>query len=126
MATRILIVDDEPPIIDVLEYKLKTANYEMIVAQDSQEALDKARRQRPDLVILDLMLPKLDGLEICRALRLAQFGLNLSSRNRGQGKFRSRVRGGCRGPGRLYSRHSPRASRTAFGPYPRSPGRRQA
>jgi len=69
MATRILIVDDEPPIIDVLEYNLKKANYEVIVAHDGQEALEKARRQRPDLVILDLMLPKLDGLEVCRALR---------------------------------------------------------
>jgi phosphate regulon transcriptional regulator PhoB len=69
MATRILIVDDEPPIIDVLEYNLKKANYEVIVARDGQEALEKARRQRPDLVILDLMLPKMDGLEVCRALR---------------------------------------------------------
>jgi phosphate regulon transcriptional regulator PhoB len=69
MATRILIVDDEPPIIDILEYNLKKANYEVIVARDGQEALEKARRQRPDLVILDLMLPKLDGLEVCRALR---------------------------------------------------------
>ena len=69
MVTRILIVDDEPPIIDVLEYNLKKANYEVIVARDGQEALEKARRQRPDLVILDLMLPKLDGLEVCRALR---------------------------------------------------------
>jgi len=69
MATRILIVDDEPPIIDVLEYNLKKANYEVIVARDGQEALEKARHQRPDLVILDLMLPKLDGLEVCRALR---------------------------------------------------------
>ena len=69
MVTRILIVDDEPPIIDILEYNLKKANYEVIVARDGQEALEKARRQRPDLVILDLMLPKLDGLEVCRALR---------------------------------------------------------
>jgi len=69
MATRILIVDDEPPIIDILEYNLKKANYEVIVARDGQEALEKARRQRPDLVILDLMLPKMDGLEVCRALR---------------------------------------------------------
>jgi phosphate regulon transcriptional regulator PhoB len=69
MATRILIVDDEPPIIDVLEYNLKKANYEVVVARDGQEALEKARHQRPDLVILDLMLPKLDGLEVCRALR---------------------------------------------------------
>jgi phosphate regulon transcriptional regulator PhoB len=69
MAARILIVDDEPPIIDVLEYNLKKANYEVIVARDGQEALEKARRQRPDLVILDLMLPELDGLEVCRALR---------------------------------------------------------
>jgi two-component system response regulator VicR len=69
VAYRILVVDDEPPIVDVLAYNLQRANYEVIIARDGEEALDKARRTQPDLIILDLMLPRLDGLEVCRALR---------------------------------------------------------
>ena len=64
VAARILIVDDEPPIVDMLAYNLKRANYEVLIARDGQEALDKARREQPDLIILDLMLPRLDGLEV--------------------------------------------------------------
>ena len=69
MPARILVVDDEPPIVDMLSYNLQQANYEVIVARDGQEALLKARQEQPDLIILDLMLPRLDGLEVCRALR---------------------------------------------------------
>jgi two-component system alkaline phosphatase synthesis response regulator PhoP len=69
MSSKILIVDDEPPIIDVLSYNLKRANYEVIVARDGEQALQQARREQPDLIILDLMLPRLDGLEVCRTLR---------------------------------------------------------
>ena len=69
MSARILIVDDEPPIVDVLAYNLQQANYQVLVARDGEEALDLARREQPDLIILDLMLPRLDGLEVCRALR---------------------------------------------------------
>jgi DNA-binding response OmpR family regulator len=69
MSAKILIVDDEPPIIDMLSYNLKRANYEVFVAWDGQQALVQARRERPDLIILDLMLPRLDGLEVCRILR---------------------------------------------------------
>lgn len=69
MSTRILVVDDEPPIVDMLSYNLKRASYEVITARDGEEALVKARQQAPDLIILDLMLPRLDGLEVCRALR---------------------------------------------------------
>ncbi len=69
MSPKILIVDDEPPIIDVLAYNLKRANYEVIVARDGEQALVQARREQPDLIILDLMLPRLDGLEVCRILR---------------------------------------------------------
>jgi DNA-binding response OmpR family regulator len=64
-----LIVDDEPPIVDVLSYNLRRENYEVLVARDGEEALLQARREQPDLVILDLMLPRLDGLEVCKALR---------------------------------------------------------
>ena len=69
MSARILIVDDEPPIIDVLAYNLQRANYQVVIARDGEEALAQARREQPDLVILDLMLPKLDGIEVCKALR---------------------------------------------------------
>jgi two-component system response regulator VicR len=66
---KILIVDDEPPIVDVLAYNLKRANYDVLIARDGEEALSQARQEQPDLVILDLMLPRLDGLEVCRTLR---------------------------------------------------------
>ncbi len=69
MAARILIVDDEPPIVDVLSYNLKRAHYEVLVARDGEQALTQARQMQPDLIILDLMLPGLDGLEVCRILR---------------------------------------------------------
>jgi DNA-binding response OmpR family regulator len=69
MSAKILIVDDEPPIIDMLSYNLRRGNYEVVVAWDGEEALQKARLEQPDLIILDLMLPRLDGLEVCRTLR---------------------------------------------------------
>ncbi|HEY4721739.1 MAG TPA: response regulator, partial [Anaerolineae bacterium] len=66
---KILIVDDEPPIIDVLSYNLKRANYDVVIARDGEQALAQFRREQPDVIILDLMLPKLDGLEVYRAVR---------------------------------------------------------
>jgi two-component system response regulator VicR len=69
MSARILIVDDEPAIVDMLAYNLRRANYQVITAQDGEEALSKGLQEQPDLIILDLMLPRLDGLEVCRALR---------------------------------------------------------
>lgn len=69
MAAKILVVDDEPPIVNMLAYNLKQANYEVVTARDGEEALTVARREQPDLLILDLMLPYLDGLDVCRTLR---------------------------------------------------------
>lgn len=69
MTATILIVDDEPSIIDVLAYNLEKSHYRVLVAGDGHRALELARRERPDLVVLDLMLPGVDGLEVCRALR---------------------------------------------------------
>jgi two-component system response regulator VicR len=69
LSARILVVDDEPAIVDMLAYNLKRANYEVLIARDGEEALSQAQSGRPDLVILDLMLPRLDGLEVCRVLR---------------------------------------------------------
>lgn len=68
MAT-ILIVDDEPSIIDALRYNLEKLNYHVLVAMDGQSALKKARGENPDLIVLDLMLPGLDGIEVCREIR---------------------------------------------------------
>jgi len=72
LGAKILIVDDEAPIIDVLSYNLKQANYEVVVARDGEQALAQVRKELPDLIILDLMLPRLDGLEVCRILRREQ------------------------------------------------------
>jgi two-component system response regulator VicR len=67
--SKILVVDDEPSIVDVLVYNLEHANYKVFIARDGEEALAMAQREQPDLIVLDLMLPRLDGLEVCRALR---------------------------------------------------------
>jgi DNA-binding response OmpR family regulator len=66
---RILVVDDEQPILDFIEMGLQYEGYAVCVAADGHNALDKARREPPDLVILDVMLPGIDGLEVCRRLR---------------------------------------------------------
>ncbi len=63
---KILVVDDEPKILKVLEQTLTKQNYEVITASDGEEALSKLEDKRPDLMVLDLMLPKLDGFEVCR------------------------------------------------------------
>jgi len=66
---RILVVDDEPDLIRVLEFGLKASGYAVEVAADGQEGLKKAREIKPDVILLDLMLPKLDGYKICRLLK---------------------------------------------------------
>ncbi len=66
---RILVVDDEEDILNVLRFRLEANNYEVLVASDGQEGLNKARSEKPDLMILDLMLPKLDGYKVCRMLK---------------------------------------------------------
>jgi DNA-binding response OmpR family regulator len=65
----ILVVDDEPSINEVVSLYLRRAGYQVVVARDGQAALEALERQPPDLVVLDLMLPKVDGLEITRRLR---------------------------------------------------------
>jgi two-component system phosphate regulon response regulator PhoB len=67
--SRILIIEDERPLVKVLAYNLQREGYEVTVAHDGQEGLRKALTNPPDLVLLDLMLPTLDGLEVCRELR---------------------------------------------------------
>jgi len=68
-SDRILVVDDERSITDLLVYNLQRSGYQVVVACDGRQALRLAQAERPDLVILDLMLPGLDGLDVCRALR---------------------------------------------------------
>ena len=69
MKPKILVVDDEPDVLHLMEYNLNGANYDVVTAGDGLEALKKARGQMPNLIILDLMLPELDGLEVCKLLR---------------------------------------------------------
>ena len=66
---KILIVEDEPTLLETLKYNLERQGYEVVTAADGVQALPKAREEKPDLVILDVMLPGLDGFEICRILR---------------------------------------------------------
>jgi len=66
---RILIVDDEDDLRSMLKFRLEATGYEVDEAADGQEGLDKARTAWPDLVILDLMLPKIDGFKVCRMLK---------------------------------------------------------
>jgi DNA-binding response OmpR family regulator len=69
VRARILVVDDEPEAVELLEFNLKKAGFEVIAAGDGAEALRKARSTLPHLIVLDLMLPELDGLEVCKMLR---------------------------------------------------------
>ena len=69
MTCKILIVDDEPNIVLSLEYLMKREGYEVILARDGHEALEMLRRERPHLVLLDVMMPKKTGFEVCQELR---------------------------------------------------------
>ena len=69
MAKKILLVDDEPQMVDMLKIRLEASGYEIITAHDGQEGLEKARKEKPDLMILDLMLPKIDGYKVCGLLK---------------------------------------------------------
>lgn len=69
MVQKILVVDDESSVSSLLAYNLRKVGYEPLVAADGRTALQMAKQARPDLILLDLMLPVLDGLEVCRQLR---------------------------------------------------------
>jgi len=69
MVPRILIVDDENDFIELLQYKLAGYGYELIVANDGVHALSQARTLKPNLILLDILLPDLDGLSVCEILR---------------------------------------------------------
>jgi DNA-binding response OmpR family regulator len=69
MSKKILIADDELNIVISLEFLLRREGFEVLVAVDGEEALAKARAERPDLVLLDVMMPKMNGFDVCQALR---------------------------------------------------------
>lgn len=69
MAAKILLVEDEKALSRIVRYNLEKEGHRVLVAEDGEAGLALARRERPDLVLLDIMLPKLDGLAVCRALR---------------------------------------------------------
>lgn len=66
---RILVADDEPDILDIISYNLRIEGYDVITAKDGDEALMKAKSAKPDLIILDVMMPKRTGMDVCRVLR---------------------------------------------------------
>lgn len=66
---KILIVDDEPDILEILQYNLEKEGFNVLLASDGQEGLEIATEESPDLIILDIMMPKIDGVELCRTLR---------------------------------------------------------
>lgn len=69
MSQKVLVVDDEQSIVTLLKYNLETAGYIVEVAYDGEEALQKVESSQPDLILLDVMLPKKDGIEVCKTIR---------------------------------------------------------
>lgn len=69
MAEKVLLVDDEEPIVESIEFALRQEGFDVVKAHDGQEALQKVQLEKPNLIVLDLMLPQLSGLEVCRLLR---------------------------------------------------------
>jgi DNA-binding response OmpR family regulator len=68
-SAKILIIDDELDLVEMVTLRLEANGYQVIFACDGQEGLGKARNEKPDLIILDLMLPKIDGYKVCRLLK---------------------------------------------------------
>jgi len=66
---KILIVDDEPDILELIEYNLKKEGYQVYTARNGQEAVSEAKKVLPELIVLDIMMPKMDGIEACRIMR---------------------------------------------------------
>jgi len=66
---KVLVVEDEAELTGAIQIRLEQAGYEVLIAYDGQDALEKARTENPDLIVLDLMLPKIDGYKVCRMLK---------------------------------------------------------
>jgi len=69
MSKKILVIDDETELLKAISIRLKASGYEVITAQDGQEGLEKAKSSNPDLIVLDILMPKMDGYEVCRLLK---------------------------------------------------------
>src|SRR5580704_79029 len=69
LKERVLVVDDEPDLLELIEVNLKAAGYDVLSATNGKDALQIAREKSPALIVLDVMLPELDGLEVCKSLR---------------------------------------------------------
>lgn len=69
---QILLVDDEPNFVKTVEFFLKAKDYQVTVATDGQEALEKVEMFKPDLILLDIMMPKMDGIEVCQKLKSSE------------------------------------------------------
>ena len=66
---RILVVDDEIYIVHILDFSLGMEGYEVLTALDGEQALERLKNEKPDLIVLDIMMPKVDGYEVCRAIK---------------------------------------------------------
>lgn len=66
---KILLVDDEPDLVETIRFSLENEGFTVLVSYDGEDALNQARKENPDLILLDLMLPKLDGYKVCRLLK---------------------------------------------------------
>ncbi len=69
MVKKILVCDDEPYIVESVSYVVRKAGFEVVVAEDGEEALEMGRKEKPDLIFLDIMMPKVTGYEVCRQLK---------------------------------------------------------
>lgn len=69
LSKKILVVDDEQELVGLIQARLEASGYTVFVAYDGQEALEKARDEKPDLILLDVMMPKMDGYQVCRFLK---------------------------------------------------------
>jgi len=72
MAKKILIVDDEKDFVQTLSFRLKAENFDVITAHDGDSGLEKAKKKSPDLIILDIMMPNMDGYMVCKMLKLEE------------------------------------------------------
>lgn len=69
MPKKVLICDDEPYIVESVSYVVRKAGFDVVVAEDGEEALEAGRREKPDLIFLDIMMPKITGYDVCRQLK---------------------------------------------------------
>lgn len=69
MGVKILVVDDDPDVLEAIEIILQASGYQVVIAKDGEECLAKLKDEKPDLMILDLLMPKMDGFEVCKQLK---------------------------------------------------------